>query len=248
VERRLREATSSGMNDVRDDAMVKSDGLNVVDFIGSGVDDVRNGVAVDAAGRDADVKMLVNTNSLLDLDWADLGVDGDVRVKVNGDDVVVRWVSASSTLVEIGVDDLDRCEDSAGDVGSSAGCMALMLLVVIASDVVVDGVINNSTRREDSIGSGSEGTDDGRPGTRSVMGVASGVSLGVSLGVFLRVTCRVALRVALRVTLMVLAVAGQCVNAVVNHLDRREHGIDSSSSDTDRNRVEGASVSNLVEL
>lgn len=78
--------------------------------------------------------------------------------------------------------------------------------------------------------------------------MASGVSLGVFLRVTSRVTCRVALRVALRVTLVVLAVARQDVNAVVNHLDWREHGIDSSSSDADRDRVKGASVGNLVEL
>jgi hypothetical protein len=154
VKRRAREVVSNGVNHVGKAR------LNVTDLSGSDVGDVRNGVAVDAAsvavgaagvtmgaaGRDADVEVLVNTNSLTNVHRADLRVDGDVRVKVNGNEVVVVGVRTRSALVEIAVDDLDRCKSSVGDFGDYAERVhvVLLLLVVIAGDVVVRRVADDS--------------------------------------------------------------------------------------------------------
>jgi hypothetical protein len=70
------------------------------------------------------------------------------------------------------------------------------------------------------------------------------VLLGVVCMVFLGVVCMVFLRMALRV----LASAGQCMKGFVGHLDWSDHSVDSSSGDTDRARLEAASISHGVDL
>jgi hypothetical protein len=105
------------------------------------------GLAVGAGGRDADVEVLVNTNSLVDVDRADRGVNGDMRVKIDGNEVVVGRVTARSTLVKVAVDNVDRCKGGIGDLGSGTEWVhtGLLVLVVVASDIVVGGVADDST-------------------------------------------------------------------------------------------------------